>query len=57
MILERIFRIKILGSGSINLLLMTGRIILDVMLCGRVPAANAPPDALRPEAYCTNPGL
>ena len=26
------------------------------MLCGRVPAANAP-DALQPKAYCTNPGL
>ena len=27
-----------------------------VLYCGRVPAANAPPDALQPKAYCTNPG-
>ena len=28
-----------------------------LLYCGRVPAANALPDALQPKAYCTNPGL
>ena len=47
---------QIITSYSVKFVIIKFKNHTNIMLCGRVPAANAP-DALQPKAYCTNPDL